>query len=77
MLLLAVLWCASALGGCGSGSARSNSDPSQDLSRLKSGPSPDDLKAMQEAAKGNASGPPPQAANAAPAAGQGNSSTTP
>jgi hypothetical protein len=57
------------LAGCGgSGGANSGAakDP-QDLSRLKEGPSSEDLKAMQAAAKGMGSPPAPSASSQAPA----------
>ena len=71
LALLSTVLSLALLSGCGAGSARSGNDDSQDLSRLESGPSPEDLKAMEAAAKGNSpGGAPPQAA-------QGSSPATP
>ena len=61
--LLAGSLCLSALSGCAATSAKNTNDPSQDLSRLKSGPSPSDIEAMKNATKGNSLGAPPQAQN--------------
>lgn len=63
--LLAGSLCLCALSGCSGTSAKNTNDPSQDLSRMKSGPSPEDIKAMERATKGIVSGAPKEAQNTA------------
>ncbi len=70
LALLATLLGLGALSGCAATSANNTNDPSQDLSRLKSGPSPSDIEAMKNATKGNNSGPPQAAQNTASGAPQ-------